>query len=725
LTYRPGDGVGADEVKSIQAGDILKAIQNPSGGWTIEPHVSSGGSTAEFYTADRFRGPAHLETAFGALAHLSGTQETMMALMDPCHDAVSGGARRISDLNGSHVTSSGYGIEIYSKYAPGTFGKSGGIGDIELLTAAAPVEIGDRVWLDSDSDGIQDASESGLAGVTVQLLDNSGSIIAEVNTSANGNYVFSNDPNGTDNRSGGYDYNVTRLHPNSQYTVRIPHVTGSGKQAALGTHVLTIAHNAAGINADLRDSNGILSHTHADAVVVTNDIPLPGSNNHHFDFGFTPSVAIGNRLFFDNGSGGGTENNGIQDGTEPGVSAGVKVELYNDSNVLIGDTVTDGNGRYYFDTLAPGKYYVKIPASEFGTGKPLNKYLSSTGADTTSTDDTHENGQDNDHPETNGIVSNVFTLTPGSEPSGEDQTGYSGSLPDNSVNATDDFGLIQLRGSWSGNVSQDTNNDDIGDKMLSGVEIKLYTDPNGDGDPADGVLMGTTTTDSNGNYRFTHLAPGNYVAVETQPTGLVNVKEDEGGADNDQGNNHIINAIAGYVDAGEEDTRNDFVEEDPNTAYRIGDLFWVDADKDGEYDSGEEVIAGATIELLTVDGQILRTTTTDANGRYHFDVPAGKYKVRFHIPKKYLDKGYKFVTIQKDGDETNKADADGLVEQAVEVGPGIATQNLTLDAAINCPCSKIQGDSADTLNIFFAFLIIMGTLILMYFKERENNFLAV
>ena len=36
--------------------------------------------------------------------------------------------------------------------------------------------LGDRVWVDSDRDGKQDACESGLANVTVKLLDSSGQV---------------------------------------------------------------------------------------------------------------------------------------------------------------------------------------------------------------------------------------------------------------------------------------------------------------------------------------------------------------------------------------------------------------------------------------------------------------------------------------------------------------------------------------------------------------------
>ena len=54
--------------------------------------------------------------------------------------------------------------------------------------------LGDRVWLDSNQDGIQDANETGLTGIEVNLYDNAnctGASIANTSTN-NGLYQFSN-----------------------------------------------------------------------------------------------------------------------------------------------------------------------------------------------------------------------------------------------------------------------------------------------------------------------------------------------------------------------------------------------------------------------------------------------------------------------------------------------------------------------------------------------------
>jgi serine-aspartate repeat-containing protein C/D/E len=53
-----------------------------------------------------------------------------------------------------------------------------------------PATLGDRVWLDTNANGVQDAGEAGIAGVTVQLKNADGSVAQTATTDANGNYSF-------------------------------------------------------------------------------------------------------------------------------------------------------------------------------------------------------------------------------------------------------------------------------------------------------------------------------------------------------------------------------------------------------------------------------------------------------------------------------------------------------------------------------------------------------
>jgi SdrD B-like domain len=59
------------------------------------------------------------------------------------------------------------------------------------VTAGEIYAIGDRVWTDTNDNGLQDSGESGVSGVTVSLLDNaSGSVLATTTTDGSGLYAF-------------------------------------------------------------------------------------------------------------------------------------------------------------------------------------------------------------------------------------------------------------------------------------------------------------------------------------------------------------------------------------------------------------------------------------------------------------------------------------------------------------------------------------------------------
>jgi len=130
----------------------------------------------------------------------------------------------------------------------------------------------------------------------------------------------------------------------------------------------------------------------------------------------------------------------------------------------------------------------------------------------------------------------------------------------------DQFELTYQTGQWSGNVSEDTNNDGVGDTAIPNVLITLFRDIDGNGilTPDEIALQPdapTTFTNNSGDYLFGNVLVGTYVAVETQPTGFDNVSELEGGADADVLTNPANNnQIAGFVASGETDSGNNFVE---------------------------------------------------------------------------------------------------------------------------------------------------------------------
>ncbi|HQK86312.1 MAG TPA: SdrD B-like domain-containing protein, partial [Acidobacteriota bacterium] len=87
------------------------------------------------------------------------------------------------------------------------------------------VSVGDYVWLDTNRDGLQDASENGIAGVTLTLTgpdgkpvtDVNGAVVAPVKTDASGKYLFTNLPA----LPAGQHYTVT-VTPPAGYIATIP-----------------------------------------------------------------------------------------------------------------------------------------------------------------------------------------------------------------------------------------------------------------------------------------------------------------------------------------------------------------------------------------------------------------------------------------------------------------------------------------------------------------------
>jgi hypothetical protein len=140
------------------------------------------------------------ELAMGSVAHFPGAPQVVTTQMDPTMWYSNGTAMYLA---GSLPAGSGLDTRIvnggFTVYTTGTrdgstedtFGKSNGLGDLEILCNGTPVEIGNRVWKDDNDNGRQDPRERGIAGVAVDLMSSGGSVIATRTTDSNGNYLFS------------------------------------------------------------------------------------------------------------------------------------------------------------------------------------------------------------------------------------------------------------------------------------------------------------------------------------------------------------------------------------------------------------------------------------------------------------------------------------------------------------------------------------------------------
>jgi len=93
-------------------------------------------------------------------------------------------------------------------------------------------------------------------------------------------------------------------------------------------------------------------------------------------------------------------------------------------------------------------------------------------------------------------------------------------------------GIVPL-GTISGNVGEDTNNDDTPEEPIPGTTIELYDE--------DGNLVDSVFTDENGDFEFTDVPPGEYTVVEIQPEGFVDVTEGDQTPEDGEHNNGNIN----------------------------------------------------------------------------------------------------------------------------------------------------------------------------------------
>ncbi len=212
------------------------------------------------------------------------------------------------------------------------------------------------------------------------------------------------------------------------------------------------------------------------------------------DFGFQVPMGIGNLVFID-GNGNGVYNAG------EGVG-GVEVELYHAGDepgyVLPYSTVTTAaNGRYRFDRVPSGRWFVHIPAENFQFGGPLQGYVSISGVESelTSDDSVGENGYDSPSPDFTGISSGNIVLSPGGQPLDSAPGAVTG---ENGFNATED----------TPNDSQFDLTIDFGfrlpDPNAVGVGNLVFDDANGngvfdEGEGVDNVSIQVFKVDGSGN----------------------------------------------------------------------------------------------------------------------------------------------------------------------------------------------------------------------------------
>jgi len=610
-----------------------------------------------------------------------------------------------------------------------TGGEHDGTLDAGYIAEEQPLNsIGDYVWEDTNANGVQDAVESGISGVSVTLYDDSGQQVSSTTTDPNGYYLFDNLPDGS-------------------YYVVFGDVAG---------YDLTTPNSG---NDDLDSDAGQNGQTHT--ITVSG-----GEHDPTLDAGFVPSQdelnSLGDYVWED------ADGDGIQDPNESGVN-GVTVTLYDaTTGQPVGSTTTDPNGYYLFDDLPDGSYYVvfgDVPGYDFtapnngndGTDSdagtngqshttdlsggehdatidagivPENNPLNSIGDYVW--EDTNANGiQDAAESGISGVSVTLYddlgqvvgsTTTDANGyylfdnlPDGSfyvvfgDVAGYDLTTPnsgndslDSDANAsgqthtttvsggehdpTLDAGLVPSQdnlNSIGDYVWEDTDGDGIQDPNESGVNgvtVTLY-------DANTGQIIGSTTTDPNGYYLFDDLPDGSYYVVFGDVPGYDFATSNNGNdnLDSDAGPNGQTPTI--NVSGGEHDGSIDagLVPEN-NPLNSIGDYVWEDTNGNGIQDAAESGLAGVTATLYNATtGQPVGSTTTDANGYYLFDnLPDGSYYVVFSSVN-----GYDLTNANNGNDNLDSdANASGQTHTTTVTG---GEHDPTLDAGFTPQVTTVSG----------------------------------
>ncbi|WP_298816691.1 SdrD B-like domain-containing protein, partial [uncultured Chloroflexus sp.] len=320
-----------------------------------------------------------------------------------------------------------------------------------------------------------------------------------------------------------------------------------------------------------------------------------GALDQDWDAGLVLPSSVGNLIWLD------VNGNGVQDASEPGIE-GVVVRIVGtdiDGNSVNRSETTADDGRYRFDGLQPGTYQVTIEVP--------------TGYRVTAANRGGNDSADSDS-DLNGAMTTFF-------------------LPGGASDLTWDAGLYQPA-SVGDRVWLDLNGNgaqDDGESGIAGVTVTLV------GSTGAGETVNlTTTTDSNGRYRFENLVPGTYQITLDVPGGYAVTGRDRG---SDNAIDSDFDPLSGStttftLTSGASDLTWDAGLYQPAS---IGNRVWNDLNANGIAESGEEGVSGVIVNLYREDGTLVGTDVTDSSGSYLFtDLPPGSYYLEFILPGGWL-----------------------------------------------------------------------------------------
>ncbi|MCP1109351.1 SpaA isopeptide-forming pilin-related protein [Ohessyouella blattaphilus] len=573
-------------------------------------------------------------------------------------------------------------------------------------------ELGDRVWYDSNNDGIQDADEKGIIGATVDLykttyykLEGSDKVLSmtskvdSMKTDDEGKYLFkeldcnylkasgdsvdTEDPyNYVGNKY--YEYHIQVTLPEND--LRVPTLKNIGDDTK---------------DSDIERIDPDTKRDISDRVrleIKNENGELVPEKNYDLDAGYIDSYTIGNYVWEDG------NYDGYQNENEKGVS-GVSVKLYQvdgkdgkiaDNQMPIKTTVTSTDGKYQFEGLNKGYYVVEFDVSALTyKDEEGNRWHSYTFTDSPAEQEwPHEYDNDaiNELSGSNGKVSRTNVIEISNEALEEAKI-------DDRRDMRWDAGLVKYS-ALGGLAFEDLDYDHlhIDDYLaLEGIDVYLYDVTS---EAGEGKLVDQTKTNSEGRYLFENLkikadeyrdykikfvfpddlsiVEGNQDASEVVNSGStsyavdakldtdskvdsdVNTYMPKDGSDNGLNQVGYINRVRLY-----QGMRSITWDAGANKRSAIGDRVWLDDNRDGLQGPTEKGLQGIRVELQYKDKpsetwEFKARTYTDANGKYLFknlessDAIERVYRVVF-----VLDESDRQVTLCNVRDSLTEIDSDG------------------------------------------------------------------
>ena len=681
----------------------------------VLPASISGRAQLSTRDGDCFGEDVYHEPILGATILLYGSDGTLVAetVTDANGEYFFGSLRpdsyTVVQVTPSDLIDGGARPGVIDGRVAGTVGDDGSVTiDLTGGDAADDVDFCDRqpaslegkVFHDRGNEGRRDTEDEGIAGVTVQLLDQEGKVVAETVTDEDGCYKL------TDLEAGKYD--IREIHPEGW---------------------LDGIDSAGTINGEK------VGEPDADGDTIRGVEIGWGDEGVEYNFAEFLAVSISGRVQLSNQDGDCFGEEARHEGV-----AGARVALFDADGRQVAETLTDANGYYAFTGLLPGTYSLveETPVGLFDGGAQAGaiegRSIGTVTDGNTITGITlrsDEHAADNlfcEHPPStlegkvyhdrnnNGrreageegiagvvvqlldqdgnVVAETVTdrdgcyrfedvsagkydirqIQPTGWLDGLDSAGKIGDRvagqPENpgdvircvelkwgELGKEFDFGELQA-GTISGLVHTDLVlncefNPDDGESGIGGVTIELLD--------ADGQVIATTVTNHLGQYRFEGLSPGFYTVRQLQPTDYFD------GGWNDRYEKGEGNLIEVQLWSGQNVGRQNFCEipsgKISGYVFQDGDTIVLEGSeelperladiRDGRRTPDDTALQGVALELRngisgrpidaavslpgTYSGGLIKAIT-DGQGYYEFvGLPPGSYAVYQLQPPEYID----------------------------------------------------------------------------------------